>query len=189
LEKKLFLKRTKMTVDLDRVGADLERILTQCKWGDRNQIGLRYRSGAKDRWSDAVGSLYDRTTNTKLSSEIEFNQWTISNDYYVRQSIDVLSERVGQIGRVRFMRLLPKTGLSVHRDDEIRFHLVLKTNPNAYIARASDFVIEQNSPESVVATCYHIPADGHWWRVDTREVHWVYNGGNEERIHLVVCGV
>jgi hypothetical protein len=168
---------------------DLKRTLEQCPWGDRNQIGLRHRLGAKNIWTDAVGSLYDREKEVKLSTEDEFTEWSIDDTWYVRGAIERLQEQVGNIGRVRFMRLLPKTGLSVHRDDEVRYHLVLKTNPKAYIARASNFVIERHSSEPVVSTCYHIPLDSHWWKVDTREVHWVYNGGDEERIHLVVCGV
>jgi hypothetical protein len=65
---------------------------------------------------------------------------------------------------------------------------VIRTNPKAYIAHN---VVDNNPERSVLPTtsvCYHLPADGIWYKVDTREVHWVYNGGEEERIHLVVCG-
>lgn len=186
----MFLKRLDLTTDSSRVFNELQNVLDKQEWGESNQIGLRHRPDAANKWTDAVGSLYNRNEGVKLSSERMFTEWTISSDWYVRQQIEILQRRLNiEIGRVRFMRLLPKRGLSVHKDDEVRYHLVLKTNPKAYMARASNFVIEQNSAETVVATCYHIPADEHWWRVDTREVHWVYNGGDEERIHLVVCGV
>jgi hypothetical protein len=186
----MFLKKLSIQSDRRQVLSELGTVLQAREWGESNQIGLRHRPGATDRWGDAIGSLYNRRDNIKLDAETSFTEWTIEGDWYTRQQIELLQTTLGvQIGRVRFMRLLPKCGLSVHRDDEVRYHLVLKTNPKAYMARASNFVIPQNSAEPVVATCYHMPADGHWWRVDTRETHWVYNGGDEERIHLVVCGV
>jgi len=37
------------------------------------------------------------------------------------------------------------------------------------------------------AKCYNIPADGSFYRVDTTKEHFVYNGGWEPRIHLVIC--
>ena len=186
----MFLEKLLLQSDYTRVLTELDTILTSHEWGRNNQIGLRHQSGASDPWTDAVGSLYNRQEQIKISSESMFTEWTVNSDSYTRQQIEELQDSLGiEIGRVRFMRLLPKTGLSVHRDDEVRYHLVLKTNPTSYIACASDFVVEQNSSEPVLATCYHIPADGNWWRVDTRQTHWVYNGGWEERIHLVVCGV
>jgi hypothetical protein len=39
----------------------------------------------------------------------------------------------------------------------------------------------------VSAKCYHIPADGYFYKVDTTKDHFVYNGGWEPRIHLVIC--
>jgi hypothetical protein len=187
LEKRLFLRPVSKSSDIERVKLDLARVLVHQEWGDRNQIGLRYRPGAHDPWADAIGSLYDRKSNTKLASESEFTEWSIDDTFYLKGEIESLMEKRGPIGRVRFMRLAPKTGLSVHKDDEVRFHLVLKTNPKAYIALGTNFVAGHVSEEVCQAMCYHIPADGRWWRVDTRQVHWVYNGGDEERIHLVVC--
>jgi hypothetical protein len=79
---------------------------------------------------------------------------------------------------------LGNSRLSVHKDKEIRYHLVLKTNNNSYICQHIN--ASQNSLNPI-AVCYHIPKDGNWYKVDTKRNHWVYNGGNEERIHLVVC--
>ena len=42
---------------------------------------------------------------------------------------------------------------------------------------------------SVVGECYHIPADGQWYHVNTVKTHWVYNGGSTPRIHIVVCAI
>ena len=78
------------------------------------------------------------------------------------------------------MRLMPKTGLTVHADFEMRYHYALVTNPNAFFG-------EKGGENDVAATCYHIPADGNFYRVDTTRHHFVYNGGWEPRIHLVIC--
>jgi uncharacterized RmlC-like cupin family protein len=80
------------------------------------------------------------------------------------------------------MRLMPKTGLTVHADFETRYHYVIKTNPNAFFGEK----IEENE---VAAVCYHMPADGHFYHVDTTRPHFVYNGSFEPRIHLVICKV
>jgi hypothetical protein len=77
------------------------------------------------------------------------------------------------------MRLMPKTGLSVHADSSVRYHFVLKTNPHAYIAHTFQ----------AGALCFHIPADDTFYKVDTTKHHFVYNGGHEPRIHLVVCPI
>ena len=77
------------------------------------------------------------------------------------------------------MRLLPKTGLSVHSDTSERYHLVIKTNKDAFIAQTMNNI-------GIAAVCYHIPADTTFYKVDTTKKHFVYNGGNEERIHLVI---
>ena len=84
-----------------------------------------------------------------------------------------------KIGRARFMRLLPKTGLTVHADNSERYHLVINTNKDAFIAQTMN-------NGGIAAVCYHIPADGYFYKVDTTKRHFVYNGGQVDRIHLVV---
>ena len=76
------------------------------------------------------------------------------------------------------MLLEPKKGLSIHKDFDFRYHLVLNTNANALFG--------ETMQGDVKAVCYHIPADGHVYKVDTTREHFVYNGGWEDRIHLVI---
>jgi hypothetical protein len=61
----------------------------------------------------------------------------------------------------------------MHRDPTIRYHLVLKTNPQAFFIFPSGGV-------------FSIPADNHIYRLDTRELHTAINGGEESRVHLVI---
>jgi len=72
---------------------------------------------------------------------------------------------------------MPRSGLSVHMDDESRYHLVIKTNPFCYM-------FEVNSSNVPIGT--HMPADGYFYWVATTEPHFVYNGSFDDRIHLVI---
>jgi hypothetical protein len=191
----MFLKKLDITSDSNRINNDLITILeTQTAWSEndniwhmRNQVGLTSRPDSIDPWQDCIGSKYDYKNDVYLFNENDFTRWNIDQSWYVRQQLELLRDTLGiELGRIRFMRLLPRTGLSVHRDYELRYHLVLKTNPAVVFAHhvTTDSDIELPS----VAQCYHIPQDNHWYELDAREPHWVYNGGEQERIHLVVCG-
>lgn len=183
----MFIKRLSITSDITEMNQSLDDILAITNWGDKNQIGLNYRDGAVDPWHDAAGSLYNRDTGDFISDEFSFNCWNKLPQYLKEQLKNlVLNENI-KVGRVRFMRLLPKTGLSVHKDREFRYHFVLKTNAHAYIAHEVSKKLDI-SDVPVTGITYHLPCDGYWYKVDTTQVHYVYNGGSEERIHLVVCG-
>lgn len=185
----MFIKKLKISSDLEKIKINFEDILGISGWGDKNQIGLNCRIGAENRWFDAAGSLYDSEISDYLADEQDFLEWNIDSNWYVRQQIERLSlDQDFKCGRVRFMLLKPKTGLSVHNDREFRYHLVLETNSNCYVAHNNITADLKKSQLASLSNCYHLPADGSWYRVDTREKHWVYNGGATDRIHLVVCG-
>lgn len=177
----MFIEKLNFNVDLDQMRKDLTRVLNLTDWTS-NQIGLSHRTPPQsDTWKDCVGSLYDRENNVELVSESEFTEINTLTPEYTKHILEQLSDKEHiKLGRVRFMRLLPKTGLSVHKDNSIRYHLVLETNQYAYVAQG----LEQLSLRAV---CHHIPADGHFYKVDTTKEHFVYNGGKTERIHLVIC--
>jgi Aspartyl/Asparaginyl beta-hydroxylase len=189
----MFIKKLDITSDPNLVLSDLNNLLPIIPpdlWNNRNQIGLKYRNNSTDIWNDAVGSLYDRKNKTYTGHEYDFVNWSIDQDSYTRQAISTLETTLGiKTGRARFMRLAPRSGLTVHSDAEVRYHLVLKTNEFAYIGHK---IVEINATRCELPTTginYHIPKDNTWYRVDTTQHHWVYNGGPDERIHLVVCGI
>jgi hypothetical protein len=188
----MFIERLKLHNDIDRVTQELEQVLQQQSWEPYNQIGLtrreQYNKERSSVWLDASGSLYDDEQSDYVADETDYNTWNIDDSWYTRQQVELLSNDRFKLGRVRFMLLKPKTGLTAHRDREFRYHLVLKTNPKSYISYNNKTVDINKSQLVSVANCYHIPADGYWYRVDTRQQHWVYNGGATDRIHLVVCG-
>jgi len=187
----MFIKRLDVVSDTEVILNNFNRIIDDHTklWQAKNQVSLTHRLGSPDIWADGTGSLYDGVKGEMRGNEGEFNQWNIDDSWYVRQQVENLKNTLSMnIGRVRFMRLLPKCGLTIHNDNELRYHLVLKTNPRAYIAQKY-VADDSDSDVPTLGKSYHLPLDGHWYQVDTRRVHWVYNGGKEERIHLVVCGV
>lgn len=172
-----FITKLDLSVDLDKVLSDLDFITELCPWVKSNQIGLRHRPG-ENPWTDAHGGLIDKSTGIRRAYEKDFTEWNPLIPIYLKGCLEQLKDHCKiNLGRIRIMRLLPNRGLSVHNDNEVRFHLVLKTNLKSYF-----FEVNDNTPVG-----YHIPADSHFYMVDTRKTHFVYNGGDSERIHLVVC--
>lgn len=187
----MFVVKTNHTVNLSEVKEYVNEILTYRPWPDGsiaekqilNQIGLNYRPGVEHTWLDAPGSLIDPVTGVCRGTEYDFTEWNKQVPAPLVKIIKDLAEAEGfQIGRVRLMKLVPKSGLTVHYDKETRFHLVLETNPFSYIATTTN-------EHGYDAVCQHIPADGHFYHIDTTLEHFVYNGGRTERIHLVICAL
>lgn len=180
----MFIQKLEVVADLEKTQQDLETILSLTSWGVENQIGLTYRKNPiGDLWKDCVGSLYDRETGLDIANEEEFTEVNSNVPSYMLSKLEELALVENfKLGRVRLMKLPSKSGLTVHADTSVRYHLVLKTNPNAYIAQSF-------RTGHVGAICFHLPADGYFYKVDTTKSHFVYNGGLDSRIHLVVCPI
>ena len=92
------------------------------------------------------------------------------DDTYFKYVYDCLSKKY-LLGRVRILKKEPMSTLSWHRDPEPRLHIPIITNPGCRM------VIENNA--------LHMPADGGVWIVDATKYHNAFNGGEEDRIHIV----
>lgn len=185
----MFIKQIDFQSDVEQILADLDSILQLCGgWPAGNQIGLNHRPGASEPWTDAEGSRYQKyQVDRERPLETDFSIWNSQVPKYLTEQVQGLQQHLGcGIGRARIMRLMPKTGLTVHFDQEPRLHLVLKTNPMSYIAHCVREARDDSQLPSA-SISYHMPANGHWYEVDTRQMHYVYNGGFDERIHLVLC--
>ena len=183
----MFIRRTDFKTDVKKIIQDLDVILSLTDWGRTNQIGLTHRPQAHDPWQDSVGSLFFGYTQANRPQEQDFNCLNSQTpDYLVQQINGLKLHESCELGRIRFMKLPPKTGLSVHYDTETRYHLVIQTNPTAYIG-VHHAVRNNDSTLPTTSITYHMPCDGHWYEVDTTRQHYVYNGGTEDRIHLVAC--
>ena len=91
---------------------------------------------------------------------------------YFKEVYDVLSSKF-KLGRVRILLKGPRTTLSWHRDPEPRLHIPIITNPGCLQ------VIEN--------VAQHLPADGSVWITNNTKYHNAFNGGEEDRVHLVAC--
>ena len=78
-----------------------------------------------------------------------------------------------KLGRVRILLKEPRSTLSWHRDPEPRLHIPIITNPGCLM------VIDN--------VAKHMPADGSVWITNNTKYHNAFNGGEENRIHLVAC--
>ena len=94
------------------------------------------------------------------------------NNTYFKEVYDKLSNKF-KLGRVRLLLKEPRSTLSWHRDPEPRLHIPIYTNPGAIM------VIDH--------VAKHMPADGSVWVTNNTKYHNAFNGGEENRVHLVAC--
>ena len=91
---------------------------------------------------------------------------------YFEKVIKVISSKY-KLGRVRILLKEPRSTLSWHRDPEPRLHIPIITNPGCLM------VIDN--------VAKHMPADGSVWITNNTKYHNAFNGGEENRVHLVAC--
>ena len=106
----------------------------------------------------------DETKYTQLIPEFEKT--------YFKHVFETLTKRF-KLGRVRLLLKEPRSTLSWHRDPEPRLHIPIITNPGSIM------VIDN--------VAKHMPADGSVWITNNTKYHNAFNGGEENRIHLVAC--
>ena len=91
---------------------------------------------------------------------------------YFKEVYDELSKKY-KLGRTRLLLKEPRSTLSWHRDPEPRLHIPIYTNPGAIMV--------------VDKVAKHMPADGSVWVTNNTKYHNAFNGGEENRVHLVAC--
>ena len=104
---------------------------------------------------------------SKYTEFVEEFKNTYFNDVYEELSIHY------KLGRVRLLLKEPRSTLSCHRDPEPRLHIPIVTNPGCLM------VIDNIAK--------HMQADGSVWITNNTKYHNAFNGGEENRIHLVAC--
>ena len=130
--------------------------------------------------SKARGIFWTKPNRTgkEFSRDININEEAYSEfirDYentYFKEVYDKLSSKY-KLGRVRILLKQPRSTLSWHRDPEPRLHIPIITNPGCIM------VIDK--------VAQHMPADGSVWITNNTIYHNAFNGGEEDRIHLVAC--
>ena len=108
--------------------------------------------------------LVDENLYTEFVKEFEHT--------YFKKVYEILSSKF-KLGRVRILLKEPRSTLSWHRDPEPRLHIPIITNPGCMM------VIEN--------VAKHLPADGSVYITNNVKYHNAFNGGEENRVHLVAC--
>jgi hypothetical protein len=116
------------------------------------------------------GKEVSRDINIEESAYSEFIP-DYANTYF-KEVYDILSLKY-KLGRIRILLKEPRSTLSWHRDPEPRLHVPIITNPGCLM------VIDN--------VAKHMPADGSVWITNNTKYHNAFNGGEENRIHLVAC--
>ena len=119
---------------------------------------------------DSSGNEVTRDVTIDESKYTEFVE-DFKNTYF-KEVYEDLSKRF-KLGRVRLLLKEPRSTLSWHRDPEPRLHIPIYTNPGCLM------VIDN--------TAKHMPADGSVWVTNNLKYHNAFNGGEENRVHLVAC--
>ena len=119
---------------------------------------------------DKSGVEVSRDINIDESEYSEFIP-DYENTYF-KEVFDVISSKY-KLGRVRILLKEPRSTLSWHRDPEPRLHIPIITNPGCLM------VIDN--------VAKHMPADGSVWITNNTKYHNAFNGGEENRVHLVAC--
>ena len=111
-------------------------------------------------------SARDKIINERLYTEFvkDFEKT------YFKEVYEKLSKKF-KLGRVRILLKQPRSTLSWHRDPEPRLHVPIITNPGCIM------VIEN--------VAKHLPADGSVYITNNLKYHNAFNGGEENRVHLV----
>ena len=174
--------------DILRLQEAYRQIITTKKFDDGGGIShfgaicLTRKPGDPDsvKGSKARGIYWTKPdkSGAEVSRDININESEYSEfipDYentYFKEVFDVLSSKY-KLGRVRILLKEPRSTLSWHRDPEPRLHIPIVTNPGCLM------VIDN--------VAKHMPADGSVWITNNTKYHNAFNGGEENRVHLVAC--
>lgn len=144
------------SISLNRIKGDNQSTEGKYSWG--RYWTIPDNNGQEVERADAI-------------DEEQFNEFVPEyNDTYFKYVYDKLS-KIYKLGRTRVLKKEPRSTLSWHKDPEPRLHIPIITN---YGCR---MVIDDRA--------YHMPADGSVYLTNTTKYHNFFNGGEEDRIHIV----
>ena len=182
-----FYKVPNIRFDISKLKFDLKKILNKMKFdslGIKNfgAISLNQIPGDKQSTEGhnvrgTYWTLPDETGKEAMRDiPIDESKYTeLVSDFhntYFEEVYNTLRKNF-KLGRVRILLKEPRSTLSWHRDPEPRLHIPIITNPGCRM------VIENIAK--------HMPADGTVTITNNTKYHNFFNGGEQERIHLVAC--
>lgn len=169
-----------LSIDVNRFNTDIENLIfrdVNFSHDDYERIGQISLHAGKD-WFDGTGSLYDYMSGEFTRTTSEFNKTNpLLEDSYIGSVIKAVrafakNTDVVNIGRIRIMRLKPKTCYTLHQDpEEFRYHIPLYTSSSAL------FIVDNEVGK--------MPTTGLLYRFKTNAPHTAVNASFHERVHLV----
>ena len=183
-----FYKVEDLKFDILKLRKALKQVLLRKEYDDA--VGTKYIAGislnqipgdADSIKGENVKGIYwtkpdssgKEAVRAKQINETKYTEFVKDlEDTYFKEVYDILSKKF-KLGRVRILLKEPRSTLSWHRDPEPRLHIPIITNPGCIM------VIEE--------VAKHLPADGSAWVTNNMKYHNFFNGGEEDRIHLVAC--
>ena len=138
--------------------------------GNPDSIKGSYARGVYWTKPDHTGK---ESTRDKVIDERAYTEFVKDFEKtYFKEVYEKLSKKF-KLGRVRILLKQPRSTLSWHRDPEPRLHIPIITNPGCIM------VIEN--------VAKHLPANGSVYITNNIKYHNAFNGGEENRVHLVAC--
>ena len=181
-----FYKDPELKFDLDKMQSALKdvdsRVARQSPLGERDINAICITQIPNDPNSITGGnvrglywtkpdSTYEEVQREEVIDELQYSEFVkLFEDTYFKEMYDALTKKY-KLGRVRLLWKLPRTTLSWHRDPEPRLHIPIVSNFGARMC--------------IDTEVHHMPADGSVWITDNTKYHNAFNGGEEDRVHLV----
>ena len=182
-----FYKVPNIKFDISKLKLDLENILDKNFFntlgiknfgaislneipGDRNSIEGHNVRGTYWTLPDESGK---EAIRDKPIDETKYTQLvSCFRNTYFEEVYKTLRKKF-KLGRVRILLKEPRSTLSWHRDPEPRLHIPIITNLGCRMVIGN--------------IAKHMPADGTVTITNNTKYHNFFNGGEQNRIHLVAC--
>ena len=187
LDFKDFYKVPDLNFDIERLRKDLESVIDKKKF---KTLGLSHfgaislnqipNDESSIQGNNVRGVYWTKPDETgkEVSRDVKIDEskyTELVSDFqntYFEEVYNTLKKKF-KLGRVRILLKEPRSTLSWHRDPEPRLHIPIITNPGCMM------VIEN--------VAKHLPADGSVTITNNTKYHNFFNGGEQDRIHLVAC--
>ena len=182
-----FYQVPNLKFDISRLRSDLEIVLKKRKFNSPgvthfgaislNQIPNDENSIKGNNIRGKYWTIADES-GKEVSRDIDIDESNYTQlvpefqDTYFKEVYETLTKRF-KLGRVRLLLKEPRSTLSWHKDPEPRLHIPIITNLGC------SMVIENIAK--------HVPADGSVTITNNTKYHNFFNGGEQDRIHLVAC--
>jgi hypothetical protein len=175
-----FVKKTKIHFNIEEINKGLKFILSdddmKSVLEETNQLsfcGETFSDGLFNINSETLSrnNIKKETKYTTLNHRFKNTIWEkIWNTLYNFENYKSC--------RMTLRKMKPKTSLIFHKDYSIRWHVVIETNPFAFMT-----FLDRKSNEF---SSFHIPKDGYVYFTNTKFWHSAVNAGTADRYALII---